>query len=338
MGQDASEKRIEHALTLIARAAIEAPDAASKAREQLARWRAGDEENEAAWAEAMRRWEMLGAMAADLRQRFDEPAYGSSADARRVRRRMLLSLGALCMGTAMLGGGGAWYAYQPVFVQSYRTVTAQLLQAELPDGQGLAGSQIDLNARSALTARLYRGRRVVALEEGEAHFQVAPDASRPFLVETRVGTVEVVGTAFTVSDRGGPVSISVEHGHVRFFPKEEGLNLLPWNRRMVELYGGDGVVLRDGQVEPVRRVDASALAAWRDGWLVFDNVRLDEVVPAVNAYRDAPILLADARVSAFRLTGRFRAANSRELLDVLPAMFPLKIERRDGGTISLSSR
>jgi len=336
MERDASEKRVDHALALIAKAATGAPDAASAACGQLADWRASSAENEAAWAEAMHRWEMLSALAVDLR-RHDE-----LMDARRLRRRMLLSLAVLCGSTALLGGVGAWYAYHPLFTQTYRTAVAELMQVDVPDGEGPVGSRIDLNAQTSLTFNLYPGRRVAVLAEGEVHFRVAGDAGRAFLVETRAGVLEAIAAAFTVSDRGGPVGVSVEYGRVRVLAPRNGLRfgLRFWNRdkAALDLYGGDGVVLRDEQADTVQRVDAAAAAAWRDGWLVFDNTSLEDAIRAVNAYRREPIRVVDPATAALRLTGRFRARETQEFLKALPATLPLRAERHADGSVVLSRR
>ena len=106
----------------------------------------------------------------------------------------------------------------------------------------------------------------------------------------------------------------------------------------IDLRDGEALTIRDGQAEAVRSIDPSAVAAWRDGWLVFDNVRLDEAVPAINAFRSAPIILADKRAAAQRLTGRFRAVESGELLNVLPTILPVHAQVRGDGAVILSTR
>lgn len=324
LAADAVEKRIEHALALIVRAAMGSPAAASRAHARLVRWRAAEAENEIAWEEAMRRWEALGAMAGELRQRFEPPRERLGAGGE--RRRAMLALAVLGCGSALLGGAGAWHWNRPLFVQRAGTATAQLAQLDLPDGpSGARGSHIDLDAATQLEIRLYRGRRVVHLAGGEARFEVARDADRPFIVETRSGEVEVLGTAFTVSDRGGPVTVMVERGHVRFQPRSAGIRLWPWTDPGVDLFGGDRLSVRGGRPEAVRRQETGNVAAWRSGWLVFDNAPLDEVLPAVNAYLAEPVRPADARVAALRFTGRFRAANAEQLLPVLPTMFPVVV-------------
>lgn len=322
------ERLVEKALRLIARAAIDTPEAAARAEAELARWQARSPRNAAAGDEARTRWQMLGSIAPDLRERFGTPEAGGP----RPRRRQLLAL-LLTGGAAGLLGGGAWWyrQHETLFAQDYRNDAHDTLLAELPDGpDGMLGSRIQLAPGTRLRASLGRGERRVELAGGEAYFAVARDAARPFRVRTRVGDIEVLGTAFNVSDRGGAVDIAVAHGHVRFIPGAEG--------SAVALRGGQALAVRDGRVAAVRAVPAEQVAAWRDGWLIFDDVRLDDAVPTINAYRQRPIVLADARVGALRLTGRFRARDPRGLIQALPAILPLRVETLADGSVRLAAR
>jgi len=61
-------------------------------------------------------------------------------------------------------------------------------------------------------------------------------------------------------------------------------------------------------------------------------------LPAINAYRRQPIVLADDRTGALRLTGRFRAQDQRSLVQALPAILPLRVEVLDDGSIRLAAR
>lgn len=324
------ERLIEHALRLITRAEVETPDAAERAREALARWRASSPDHEEAAREALRRWQMLAGMAGDLRQHFGEPG---DAPARPGRRQLLRMSVAVAGVTALAAAGLSWQAWreqQALFAQTYRTGTAHTQMVSLPDAA--SGSQLDLNAQTLLHVRLYRDRRQVVLERGDARFDVAPDRTRPFTVETRAGTLTVVGTAFTVSDRGGPVSVSVEHGHVRWQRTDGDGHKAP----AIDLRAGQMLTARAHEPDAVSRVDAAQAHAWREGWLVFDNVRLDEALPLINAYRVQPISLADARVGALPLTGRFRATDSDGLVLALPEVLPLEVTRWPDGRIQLS--
>ncbi|ENO88758.1 FecR family protein [Thauera linaloolentis] len=331
------ERLVEKALRLIARAAIDTPEATARAEAELARWQARSQENAAACHEARNRWQMLGNMAPDLREHFDAPPAGLPQPRRRQILALLLTGGA----TGLLGGSAWWYRqHETLLARDYRNNTRDLLLAELPDGPaGRPGSRLQLAPATHLRASLSRAARSVALTGGEAYFAIAPDAARPFRVRTRAGDIEVVGTAFSVSDRGATVDIAVEHGHVRFTPRAEGFARLPlFGPPAIDLHGGEALTLHDGHPETVRPVAPGQIAAWRDGWLVFDDMPLADALPTINAYRQQPIALADPRTGMLRLNGRFRAQDPHSLVRALPAILPLDVETLDDGSVQLTAR
>lgn len=98
---------------------------------------------------------------------------------------------------------------------------------------------------------------------------------------------------------------------------------------------GQELTVRNGKTERVRQVDITSMSAWRDGWLIFDGVRLDEALPIINAYRLQPIVINDARINALQLFGRFRTSDSAGLIAALPAILPVKTELRPDGLVEL---
>lgn len=317
-----ASKLIEQALWQITMGEIVRPEEAERMREELARWRSASPAHESAYEEALRQWQALAAVGPQLRGRFEEPAPTQARQRRKSRMGGTLALLALGACLAALAG---WQWRQPTFDQAYETGAAQMLQAALPDG-----SRIELNARSALRVTLYRDRRLAKLANGEARFSVSHAADRPFRVETRAGAVEVLGTVFVVSDRGGAVSVEVEQGRVRF--------ALPKQGSSIELAPGERVRVRAGAAASLERLPAAGLGSWREGWLVFDNERLADALPLINAYRNEPVRLADPEAGELRLTGRFRAADSAALLAALPRILSVEIHERADGSAEIRRR
>lgn len=333
----ADERLVAQALRLIARAAVAPPESAARAERQLAHWQTRSPAHVLACDEAQRRWAMLGEMAPVLRTHFDEGPLAAPAPMH--GRRAVLSW-LLVGGASGVLGAAAWQRQQRVmYAQHYRSGVAEQLQATVPDGHdGAAGSQIEIAAQTSLRLALRPGVREAVLDGGEAYFAVAPDADRPFRVDTRLGRVEVLGTAFSVADRGDTIDIAVAHGHVRF----TRLPTAGWRRFIAGLGAADGISVQGGEaltVRPdatgaVRALAPERVATWREGWLVFDGVTLDEALPTINAYRRQAIAVADRQVGALRLTGRFRTQGSDDLLAVLPSILPLRATpAADGGVV-----
>src|SRR5262249_17779964 len=82
------------------------------------------------------------------------------------------------------------FARAPEF-QTYTTKVGEHRDVALADG-----SSIHMNTDTVLSVALSRGTRDVRLGKGEAEFEVAPDAARPFIVDLGTRRVVVVGTAF----------------------------------------------------------------------------------------------------------------------------------------------
>ena len=347
VGAPPRERLIERALALIVEGEIATGEAAGRARALLDQWRSKSAEHATAVQEAHERWDALGGMASDLRAHFDEPEAALMANAaaaattsthRQQRRKMLLSVAAF-LGTGLVAGRGVqWYWQQPVFRAAYETRTAQMLKVTLTDGRGDAsGSQLDLAPQSAIDVTLYRQRRTVGMAHGEVRFEVARDTTRPFHVRTRGASIEVVGTAFTVRDRGGPLTVGVENGHVRVrvSPRDGATGA---EAEVIDLRMGDLLEIQDGHAAAVRQTDTAALSAWRSGWLVFENTPLGDALAAVNSFRARPIVSTNSRIDAMRLSGRFRTNDSDGLVAVLPTILPLATEPRPDGSVALRVR
>lgn len=327
-----SERLIERALKLIVQIEVETPSKALIARDTLNAWRTRAPEHEAAVNEAQQRWAMLGGMSEQLRGHF-EISSDEKASKHRQNRRALLSLIAIG-GTALIAGRTLWDFYMPT---RYSTKTAELMTVQLADvGEyGSAGSILDLNALTSIQVMLRESRRSVRLEQGEIRCEVTRNPDRPFFVVTREGVVEVIGTVFSVSDRGGAVSVAVEHGHVRFTPtdsyqKSSGSPIAP-----IDLRDGEALSIQNGNVTIRQHIDIENIAAWREGWLVFDNTELSEALPAINAYRTTPIYTKDSQINELRVTGRFRARESATLLETLPQILPLQAQAKRDGSVEL---
>jgi transmembrane sensor len=78
----------------------------------------------------------------------------------------------------------------------------------LPDG-----SLVELKEGSRIAVDFSAEQRQVRLV-GEAHFQVARDAARPFVVNAQGVMVRAVGTAFSVRVDSDEVQVLVTHGSV----------------------------------------------------------------------------------------------------------------------------
>ena len=85
-------------------------------------------------------------------------------------------------------------------------------------------SRIQLNTNSQVLVDYSEGFRNIRLLQGEAHFDVAKDPSKPFRVYAGSGRVQAVGTAFNVYLQDDKLDVFVSEGRVAlgsFLPRAE---------------------------------------------------------------------------------------------------------------------
>ena len=121
--------------------------------------------------------------------------------------------GELGLAGALLGLG--WHAYTRVESASFATTLGDIETQRLGDG-----SQATLASDSALDVHLSRRERRVELHRGEAIFDVAKDAGRPFVVDAGTRRIVAVGTRFSVRRDGGELRVVVTEGTVRLQPAD----------------------------------------------------------------------------------------------------------------------
>ncbi|MGY1488468.1 FecR family protein [Methylobacillus pratensis] len=307
-----STSLIKHALTLLARIEIEPEETAQRLQHQLEVWRGKSSEHEAAYQEATSQLHSLSSIAPQLQEQFGKPS------GRRKTRQSLLGWGVIALCSAAMLKAGIWYWHQPIYEADYHTGIAEVKEITLPDG-----SQLALNAKTGLHVTLYRQKRIVTMNTGEARFEVTHNAKRPFHVETRLGDVEVVGTIFTVSDWGNSIAVSVEQGHVRFHQPQDAL--AQDHTQTYDLTANDHLLIKHDGLTSLSKVQAADASAWRTGWLVFNDASLEDALPAINAFRHQPFTLANEKTANLRLTGRFRARDQQSLSRALPAILPVTL-------------
>jgi ferric-dicitrate binding protein FerR (iron transport regulator) len=203
------------------------------------------------------------------------------------------------------------------------------------------GTRVMLGADSRLTIppsydQPGAGRQVRL--EGQGYFLVTHDSLRPFLVHTRLGTAEDLGTEFVVSTyaEAGGMRVVVATGKValRQRPAAPAAAAPGDSLPLVTLGQGDLARLDSAGTATVTRVDPAAYLAWTRGALVFDGTPLREVLPQLARWYDLDIRLADDSLGARRLTATFRDQSISAVLDQMALSLELRVKRA-GRTVVL---
>lgn len=191
------------------------------------------------------------------------------------------------------------------------TGTAELRRVTLSDG-----TVVELAAQSALEVRFSAERRTVALLAGQAFFNVAAQAGRPFEVQAADLTVSVVGTAFDVHLLAGATTVAVQHGVVQVrSARSDGA-------MTARLVAGDQLTVgRRGDAVRRAGVAPDEVAAWRDHRLFVEGATVGDVVDELRRYNSGWIVVADQALARHQVTGLFDLRDPDRALRMLIAPF-----------------
>lgn len=209
----------------------------------------------------------------------------------------------------------------PSHMTAFETGAAEHQEARLPDG-----SQLSLGAKSLLVVRFARQERAVALERGEAFFEVAKDKERPFIVRVGGTTVRAIGTAFNVRKTGARVLVAVSEGAVTV--KESKTS---HERR---IGAGQQVDVEPSQTSPkVQPVSVEAAISWREGRLQYRGEPLKYVLADVSRYSKEDITVADPEAGELLVTGTVYESDVDAWLGSLEEILPVKVESLGTGRV-----
>jgi transmembrane sensor len=223
-------------------------------------------------------------------------------------------------------------------LQRHETGVGQTRVLTLSDG-----STVVLGARSRVIVKFTERERLVRLTAGEALFEVKHNAARPFVVDAGDTVIRDVGTRFDVNRTGASVRVAVLEGEVEV--RELSVPAAHVLRMTQLLRAGDSVETIAGQAEGqpqldrvvVRPIEPVAATAWREGRLVYQNVRLADVIADVNRYY-APGVTLDPASADLRVTASFRTDQIAAFLDTLDSALPVKIDRQGSGRFEVNRR
>ena len=172
-----------------------------------------------------------------------------------------------------------------------------------------------MNTNSIVEVDLTRRNRQIHLRKGEAHFRVAHDRSRPFLVHAGDAVVRAVGTEFKVrllADQHVDIVVNegrVEvQGHLRGRVRTSGPHRAACSGGAAGGSCGGEAVDRQRGLPGVRDTpeQLSSEMAWREGAIIFDGEPLSQAIAEIERYTDSRIVISDPETAALRVGGRFR--------------------------------
>ena len=145
------------------------------------------------------------------------------------------------------------------------------------------GSKVWLNAGSSLTYPIaFVGSERKVSVTGEAYFEVAHDASKPFVVHNGAMDVQVLGTHFNVNafeDDDNNIKVTLLEGSVKITNGNSNGLLKPGQQALVSK-----------EVKIVNDVDLNKVMAWKNGYFQFDKASLQSVLKQVARWYDVEVI------------------------------------------------
>lgn len=284
------------------------------------RWLAADPANEVKYERHELAWELAGELSNDneiAALLADAQRAAAETTAPRPGRRQLLILAGATASLAAIAIGANFYVRSLSDEYRYATAVGEQRSVVLPDQ-----SRIVLNTSTHVRVVYKRGSRLVEIEQGEATFSVAHDASRPFDVVAAHGTTRAIGTEFNVLTAPTGVTVSVLSGTVAITPPSRPEHAD--SGRAVRLTRDEELTYSNELVSEVRPLNANRIQAWHTGRVAFEDMPLSQALAEFNRYTPTPIVIRDAPLAQLRVTGIFRIGETEALLRALNTAFGVR--------------
>lgn len=201
---------------------------------------------------------------------------------------------------------------------------------KLPDG-----TMVMLNANSSLKYDddFKKDKREVILE-GEAYFDVAHDAGRPFIIHTHTADIKVLGTVFNVrSFKGGYFETALIKGKVSVYLKnkaEGSFVLRPGQKLVVEdkENKSDRGTAGSVKIDTITIMDSLvAETSWTKDQLVFADKPLVDIAAELEKIFAVKIVFKSDKAKQVRYNGSYSDTDLNEILDIINMSKPIKYHR-----------
>lgn len=294
-------------------------------RQAFQHWHGQSSAHAAAWQRAQQVMQTFAPLQGEAGQPGQQALKALAEDAQRPsRRRTLRTLGILLM--AAPTGWLAWHLMPwRQWTADIATATGERSTEQLPDG-----TQLVLNTDTAIHIAFSTTERRLRLLAGEVLITTRPDPmaaahngtnatpARPFIVETTQGTVQALGTRFsvrTVNDTTTRVAV-LEHT-VRIQPRD-GIATL--------LQAGEQADFDQHRIHATTAADSNSLL-WQNGMLLAKDMRLDAVIAEMARYRPG-VLQCDPAIGHLRISGSISLDDTDAGLALLERSLPVRIASR----------
>jgi transmembrane sensor len=205
---------------------------------------------------------------------------------------------------------------------SYATRVGEQRLVRLGDGTAM---RLDTDTRVAVAFR--DGERTVQLFQGQAFFDVAHDATRPFIVAAGPMSVRAIGTRFDVRRDGAEAKVTLVEGIIQVRGSGAGPN--GWTLR-----AGEQASL--GHRPAHVAADVAQATSWTTGRVIFRGLPLSDAIDEINRYSPHKIRLEAPAVAEVPVTGSFQTGDVDAFVSAVSDLHRLIAKKVPDGTIVLN--
>jgi len=181
---------------------------------------------------------------------------------------------------------------------------------ELPDG-----SKVWLNGNSRLKCpgEFDTTCRMVELT-GEGYFVVVSNKKWPMYVKTSKNiTVKVTGTEFNLSsyDNDNELRFTLVSGNVTLIKEK--------TRQSYDVESSEELIIPDGDKMRIKKSmsDIRISTSWKDGFLVFEDIPMSEVVKKMERWYGVSFKIDDPEILNYHFTANFKSESVVQVLELL---------------------
>jgi len=279
-------------------------------------------QNDAAYSELETVWAKAAGLATDpeIRQATLD-AYSRPKPAYSLRRGEWLK--PISAGVLVLLAASAVLLGRGLFSPSYATAVGEQRIVTLDDG-----SRMRLNTNSKVRVDYSREERRIRLLKGEAFFEAANDADRPFVIDAGEATVRALGTRFDVRrDAASGVLVTLVEGRVEVREPKTGD---AWT-----LESNQAVRVNSTTPERVVSADPALATGWTAGRLTFRDARLADAVAEVNRYSRRQVVLEAPDLDDARVSGVFDTGDAQAFAAAVGTLYGMTVAAGAGEELVL---
>lgn len=280
-------------------------------------WLRADPRRQAAFAAQKQLWRDIGPAVQEV-----------VAEGARNRTRTPLMAGRRAFLGGALAASAAYLAFKPplglwpavdTLGADYRTAAGEQRRVAL-------GTALDVEMNTLTRINVsggVGGGAVIELADGEAEIRSGPAAA---VVLAGKGRITAKDAVFNVRYIAGEARLCCLSGVVRL-THEQGVFDVVANRELR---------YDDQRVMPPVQVDPATVTAWRQGWLVFDQQPLAQVVDELNRYRRGRLVLMNEPLGRRLVQARFSLAQVADAERLIRDAYGARVTRLPAGIVLLS--